>query len=93
MAISFDERVRVPDHVLVRQVGGEAVLLDLDREECFGLDDVGTTMWEALNSASSVEEAYQRLLEQFDIDGPTLRRDLSTLIDRLIDARLLQTEG
>lgn len=93
MAISFGERVRAPDHVLVRQVGGEAVLLDLEHEECFGLDDVGTAMWEALNTASSVEEAYRALLADFDVDSATLRQDLNAMIERLMEARLLRKDG
>jgi hypothetical protein len=92
MATPSPKRVRAPEQVLVRRVGGEAVLLDLASEECFGLDDVATAMWEALNSSASVEEAYEMLLEDFEVDDVTLRRDLNALINQLIEARLLEAE-
>ena len=52
MAASISGRaVRVPDDVLMRELDGESVLVHLDSEACFGLDDVGTRMWALLTSA------------------------------------------
>lgn len=42
MAISFSDRVRVPDDVLISNLQEESVILNLDNERYYGLDDVGT---------------------------------------------------
>jgi hypothetical protein len=41
----FSHRVEVPADVMMREIGGEAVIVNLDSESYFGLDDVGTHMW------------------------------------------------
>jgi hypothetical protein len=93
LAISFSARVVVPPHVLLQRVGEETVLLDLRKESYFGLDPVGTRMWEALTKASTVEAAYQELLDTFEVEGERLRQDLAGLVEKLVEQGLLETSG
>lgn len=80
---AFSQSVRIPAHVLVRQLAGESVLLNLQTERYFGLDEVGTRMWTHLTSSVSIEAAYQNLLEEYEVEGKVLRRNLSDLLDRI----------
>lgn len=83
----------MPAHVLVRQVEGESVLLNLESEQYFGLDEVGTGMWAALTRADSIEAAYQALLGEYEVDAEQLRQDLQTLIEKLVEKGLLKLDG
>lgn len=93
MAISFRARVSVPSRVLLQRLGEESVLLDLQSESYFGLDPVGTRMWEALTKTKDVEAAYQQLLSTYDIDARHLRQDLEGLIDKLVANGLLEIKN
>jgi hypothetical protein len=93
LAISFSGRVVVPAHVLLQQVGEESVLLNVQKECYFGLDPVGTRMWQALTKAKTVEAAYKELLGTYDVDAEQLKRDLTGLIEKLVENGLLETEG
>src|SRR5437762_10901062 len=42
--VTLVDRVVVPQHVLVRFMDGESVLLNLETERYFGLDETGTRM-------------------------------------------------
>ena len=42
MSISFSDRVKIPDDVLISKLQEESVILNLDSERYYGLDDVGT---------------------------------------------------
>jgi hypothetical protein len=88
--ISFQERVIVPAHVVLQDVEGESVLLNLDSEHYFGLDEVGTRIWVALTQAASIQEAYECLLAQYDVPPELLRADLEELIGQLVDNGLLE---
>ena len=50
--IPFDRRLTVPEHVASRDLDGELVLLNYDSETYFGLDEVGTRIWEVLQAAA-----------------------------------------
>jgi hypothetical protein len=91
MAVSFSDRVRVVPNVLFRRVSDEGVLVNLNTEVYLGLNQVGTRMWSALNDASSVQAAYDALIEEYDADPTELRRDLEEFIDRLFAEQLIES--
>jgi hypothetical protein len=88
--ISFQDRVRIPDQVLLSGLQAESVLLNLDSEHYFGLDEVGTHMLTVLNNAESIQNAYDRLLEEYDVDKELLKRDLSNIIQQLAEQGLVE---
>lgn len=82
-------RISIRDGVMVRQVEGESVLLNLNSESYFGLDDVGTRMWTALMDSGSIEAAFETLLAEYDVEPEQLRTDLCSFIDKLSVAGLI----
>ena len=82
-------RISPRDGVMFREIAGESVLLNLNSETYFGLDGIGTRMWNALVGAPSIEAAYGVLVEEFEVDAGALRRDLSEFIGKLADAGLV----
>ncbi|HKG47779.1 MAG TPA: PqqD family protein [Pyrinomonadaceae bacterium] len=92
MTISFSDRVTVPDDVLISRLQEESVILNLDSERYFGLDDVGTRFLSVLTSSESIEVAYERLRSEYDVDPQVLRNDLLALVENLVDQGLLIRE-
>src|SRR5690348_10528253 len=90
VSISFDSKVRIPDDVLVSELDGESVLLKLKSECYFGLDHIGTRVWELLLSSDSIEQAYDGLLLEFDVDPAQFRTDLTELVDSLVQQGLIE---
>jgi len=88
--VSFADRVAVPAHVLVRFLENESVLLNLETERYYGLDDTGTRMWQLVTAAASIDEAFAELLREFDVEEGQLRLNLSDLVGRLVEHGLLQ---
>jgi hypothetical protein len=81
MTPSFRSKVRVSPDVLVSELDGESVLLNLRSQSYFGLDEVGTRFFELLTMADSVQAAYETLLSEYDIDEGTLRVHLTELLE------------
>ena len=88
--LSFSDHVEVPKHVLVRFLEKESVLLNLETECYYGLDETGTRMWQMVTSAPSIDNAYAELLSEFDVETEMLRQHLSELLGRLVDLGLLR---
>ena len=91
-AISFTDRVRVPDDVLISNLQEESVILNLKSERYFGLDNVGTRMLSALSESNSIEGAYELLVAEYDVDPQVLRQDLISLIENLVEQGLVAIE-
>lgn len=93
MAVSFDLKLRPAPAVLIRTIEGESLILSIPQKEYYGLDAIGTRMWQVVTAKDSVEEAYQELLEEFDVTPEVLRKDLEEFLDQLLDAGLLIPDG
>lgn len=90
MSISFSDRVKVPDDVLISKLQEESVILNLDSERYYGLDDVGTRILSVLSTSESVGAAYETLRQEYDVDAQVLRDDLLELVEKLANQGLIQ---
>lgn len=90
MTVSFSQRVKLADDVLVSNLEGESVLLNLKSERYYGLDQVGTRFLTLLSSSQSIEHAFDALLGEYDVEAETLRNDLTTLLLDLREQGLVE---
>ncbi|HEY2118329.1 MAG TPA: PqqD family protein [Candidatus Acidoferrum sp.] len=86
---TFGHKVIVPSHVLIRHLDGESVLLNLESERYFGLDGTGTRMLDLVTSMPNVDTAYEKLLEEFEVEPAILRDHLNELLKNLVDNGLV----
>ena len=86
----FSRKVVVPDSILVRELSGEAVLLSLDSEMYFGLDEIGYRMWTVLTTSDSIDAAYEQLLSEYDVGPEQLRESVDELINQCTEHGLLE---
>ena len=78
--IDDDTTLSIPDHVLSRKASGETVLLSLADEHYYGLDGVGTRLWELIEGGTTFGEAVSTLCTEYDVDATVLAADLRTLL-------------
>lgn len=91
-AVTLASKVAISDEVLMQEVGDEVVLLDLASERYFGLDPVGTRIWELLPQRRDLAAVHQALCEEFDALPATIEHDLLALVRTLAEAGLVTVE-
>jgi len=89
MAISFSDRLRMAEDVLISSLQEESVILNLDSERYYGLDNVGTRFLSVLDTSDSIEAAYEVLRDEYDVDADGLRQDLLELAEDLVKQGIL----
>jgi len=93
MAIPLSSTISISKEVLSQEVSGETVLLDLQSESYFGLDAVGTRIWQLLQEENHLQQLFDTMLEEYDVDEKQLEKDLNELLDKLIDEGLITIES
>ena|ERR1700741_1954150 len=88
--LTLSDRAAAPAHVLVRVLDQESVLLNLETEQCFGLDETGTRMWQLVTTSPNIDAAYEALLAEYDVQPEMLRDNLTELLGHLVEHGLLQ---
>ena len=91
--VAYDAHVTAPEYILIRELEGEAVLLNLKTETYFGLDDVGMRMWQVVTTSASIQDAYEALLGEYDVPPEQLRQDLDELLGKLVEQGLVEVSN
>jgi hypothetical protein len=86
-------RITLAPKILFQELEGEAILLNLQNEHYYSLNDVGTRMWQLLAEHGAVATVVERLLDEYHVDEATLRQDLAQLLAALADAGLMTLEA
>lgn len=81
-------RVRPSRDVLMGELDGVAVLLDLKREVYLGLDEVGTTIWREVERGSGVDTIVDAVCAGFDAPREVVYRDTGVFLDELVRSGL-----
>lgn len=89
MNYQINDRFSISSEVLSQEVNGETVLLDLQGECYFSLNEVGTRIWQLLQCDSSVGEALDVLSDEYDVSREQLEGDVGELLDKLSGAGLV----
>lgn len=65
------------------ELGGEAVILNLDTGVYYGLDGVGTRVWRLLQQPRSLGEMRDLIVEEFDVAPDRFEPDLLAFVASL----------
>ncbi|MCF8275343.1 MAG: PqqD family protein [Flavobacteriales bacterium] len=76
------------NELAVRVVGEETVLVPLkgnvaDLNEMFTLNEVGSFIWESLDTCNTTEEVVASVVAEFDIDDETATSDVLQFLNNL----------
>ena len=73
----------IPEDVVHRMVGDEAVLLQLDSGIYYGLDPVGSRIWELLAAHGSIRAVCETMVEEYDVAPAQVEQDVQRLVREL----------
>ena len=81
--------LRISDAVVVRDLDGESVILNIESGIYFGLDRIGTRVWQLIEAHGDVDAIVRVMEHEYDADPQTLRADAEALVAALIEKRLI----
>jgi coenzyme PQQ synthesis protein D (PqqD) len=87
--VSLQTPLKISEDVVFRELDGEAVILNLVTGIYFGLDAVGTRMWQLIEQHNDLGKVLAILRDEYDAPAPTLEADLVRLAGELADRGLV----
>ena len=90
--MNLNQKITFADTVFAQEVDGEMVLLDMESENYFGLDEVGTAIWQEMQEKETLQEVFEALLEQYDVEAEVLEHDLSDFVGKLLERGLVEVK-
>lgn len=84
--------VQWSDDAIAKQVGGETVILSIERGTYFGLDNIGTEIWGRLETPVRVEVLCDALVAKYNADRAIIERDVLQLLESLAANGLISVD-
>jgi len=83
LSINLNQTIALSPDVISQEVSGETVLLDLESENYFGLDEVGTRIWQLIKETNDLSVIFDTLLEEYEVTEERLQQDLTVLLTEI----------
>lgn len=81
--MNLSDTISIPKEVMTRKVGDETVILDLASGTYYGLNSLGSRIWQLLGEGLSLAVVCERLLEEYDVSADVLQSDALKLVSDL----------
>ena len=82
---------QVSQKVLSSKIDEEVILMSFEADSYFGIDPVGSRVWELLSKQpASILELVQILVEEYEVDEETCRMDVQAFVDDMFARKLIE---
>ena len=99
MGIFRSRKEITPDTVLHRKgdllfnaIDGEVVMLSIENSEYYGMDKVGSRIWELLENPHSFKELVVKLMQEYEVSEEQCTEDTQAFLEKLAVKKLLAVE-
>lgn len=72
-----------------RKILGEFFIVDTENSYLHKLNEVGSLIWECLISGAQEEKIIEKILDNFDVDYETAKKDYEDFIKELKEKKLI----
>ena len=73
-------------------IDGEVVMMSIENGKYYGLDKVGSRIWELLENQFLVSDLINKLLGEFAVDRDTCEKDVMFFLHKLDDDNMLEIQ-
>jgi Coenzyme PQQ synthesis protein D (PqqD) len=88
--ISQDSLVVVSQDQVSSDLAGESVILNLKNGTYYGLNELGSVIWEFIQQPKTVAAICDSILEDYEVDSETCTSSVQALLSDLVNAQLVE---
>lgn len=87
--VTLETVVTANSGLMVSEVDGELVMMDIEKGTYYGLDPVAARIWQAVGQPTRVADVCAQMLEQFDVDQDRCEAEVLAFIADLQSSGLV----
>ncbi|NOU17844.1 MAG: lasso peptide biosynthesis PqqD family chaperone [Bacteroidales bacterium] len=87
--IDYQSIIQRSNKLVSSNMDGETVMMSIENGEYFGLNSVGSRMWELIENPIKVNTLIELLLDEFDVSREQCEAETMEFLNHLLDKKLL----
>lgn len=90
-AINLNSTIKRNPELVASDMDGETVMMSIENGEYFGLDPVGSRIWELIENPIRIDQLIDLLLDEFEVSREQCELDTLDFINQLLEKKLILT--
>ncbi len=91
--MDLTQTISISPDVISQEVSGETVILDLNTENYFGLDEVGTRIWQLIEETGNLQAVFDQMLAEYEVEEDQLLEDMDALVQQVAEIGLVTLQA
>lgn len=91
--IDEDATVSVAENQVSSDLDGESVVLDLDQGIYYGMNELGSRVWQIIQNPVSVQEIIVTVQDEYEVDRERCKQDILSFLNQLDEQNLITISG
>jgi len=90
--IDQETYVKRNSDVFANEIDGEAVMMNIQTGKYYGLDEVGSRIWELMEHKIQVKKIIEQLQKEYDVSEEQCKTDVINLLNDLKSNQLIEVK-
>jgi hypothetical protein len=88
--INMESKITANDNVIWREVDEEAVILNIDTNNYYTLNKIGTEIWKNIKSNNKLGDIVKKVMNRYEVNEKRLLKDIEKLAAALQNEDLIK---
>ena len=88
--IKTESYIKRNKEVFASEIDDEVVMMNVDTGKYYGMDTVGSRIWELIAEEIQVREVINKLMEEYDVGEEQCEKDVLEFLNELYENKLVQ---
>ena len=91
--ITIESQISQIKDIIASDIDDEKVMMSVEKGQYYGLDPVGSRVWELIEEPIKVSAVIDALLLKYDVEREVCERDVLAFLEDLYKDGILEVEG
>jgi hypothetical protein len=89
-SLSLSSKIQQDKELVCSTINDEVVMLSIEHGKYFGLDSVGSCIWEKISTPTLVSDVLRQMLDMFDTDRLTCENEVIEFLEEMIEKQIVK---
>ncbi|MFC2086797.1 lasso peptide biosynthesis PqqD family chaperone [Bacteroidota bacterium] len=92
LLLNLESVINRNPNIIASEIDEEKVMMSIEMGEYFGIDKIGSRIWDMIEKKIKIKELIENLQEEFEVDQPTCEHDVFEFLTELYNKKLIEVE-
>lgn len=90
MNLELSQKITRHSDILSAEIGGEAVMMSIEKGAYFGLNPIATRIWDLIDQPQSIDELIAVISEEYDVSDEQCAADVQEFVADMLARGIAQ---